>query len=184
MGKIFVVRHGQDTDNGLGILNGHRDTELSELGKAQAENTAELLVGKNISVVFSSPLSRARETALRIMYRIGNVPLIIDETLIERDFGELTGKLVTDISKLATKTIHVRKFHFALEGPGVETFEEARTRAKDFLKIMEWLYPWENIAIVTHGDMAQMFYAEHYNLSVLEALNHPYLENAEFFEFG
>jgi len=184
MGKIYIVRHGQDTDNVLGVLNGHRDTELSELGKAQAEKTAEVLAGKNISVIFSSPLSRARETAHRIKHRMGNVPIIIDRMLIERDFGELTGKLVADIPKLATKTVHVRKFHFALEGPGIETFEQARARAKEFLKIMKWLYSWQNIAIVTHGDMAQMFFAEYNNLSVMDALNLPYLGNAEFFELG
>ena len=36
MRKIFVIRHGQDTDNVRGILNGRRDTDLTDLGRQQA----------------------------------------------------------------------------------------------------------------------------------------------------
>ena len=30
--KIYIVRHGQDQDNANGLLNGHRDTTLTEIG--------------------------------------------------------------------------------------------------------------------------------------------------------
>jgi precorrin-6B methylase 1 len=38
--KIYVARHGQDTDNANGILNGRRDEQLTELGKQQAKDVA------------------------------------------------------------------------------------------------------------------------------------------------
>ncbi|MEK9201702.1 MAG: phosphoglycerate mutase family protein [Patescibacteria group bacterium] len=43
MSKIFLVRHGQDLDNATGILNGKRDTELTELGREQVRKVAEKL---------------------------------------------------------------------------------------------------------------------------------------------
>ena len=41
MMKIYLARHGQDKDNENGILNGHRDTALTELGLSQAKEIAE-----------------------------------------------------------------------------------------------------------------------------------------------
>jgi len=34
---IYLTRHGQDQDNAHGILNGHRNTPLTELGIQQAQ---------------------------------------------------------------------------------------------------------------------------------------------------
>lgn len=39
--NIYIVRHGQDEDNQNGILNGHRDMPLTELGKTQAQQLAQ-----------------------------------------------------------------------------------------------------------------------------------------------
>ena len=39
--KIYLVRHVQNKDNADGILNGHRDEPLTDLGFAQAHETAE-----------------------------------------------------------------------------------------------------------------------------------------------
>ena len=41
--SIYMVRHGQDTDNENGILNGRRDTELTDLGKRQAKIVSKKL---------------------------------------------------------------------------------------------------------------------------------------------
>ncbi|NBP56674.1 histidine phosphatase family protein [bacterium] len=32
MTKIYIIRHGQDQNNANGLLNGHRDTALTEIG--------------------------------------------------------------------------------------------------------------------------------------------------------
>ena len=38
--NIYLARYGQNQDNANGILNGHRDLPLTELGIAQAEEVA------------------------------------------------------------------------------------------------------------------------------------------------
>ena len=63
--KIFLARHGQNEDNANGILNGHRDLPLTEIGIAQAHEVADKIkeAGLSFDVVLSSPLSRALKTA-------------------------------------------------------------------------------------------------------------------------
>ncbi len=69
--KIYLARHGQNADNVKGILNGHRDEPLTEKGLAQAYEIAHKTKSAGISfnAVYSSPLSRAFDTA-KIMSEI------------------------------------------------------------------------------------------------------------------
>lgn len=66
--NIYVVRHGQDEDNANGILNGHRDMPLTELGKEQAKQLAQKIKDTNIvfDKAYSSPLQRAYITGKTI----------------------------------------------------------------------------------------------------------------------
>lgn len=61
--KIYLVRHGQNEDNANGVLNGHRDLPLTDLGRTQAMESARLILNLDLrfDVVYSSPLSRALE---------------------------------------------------------------------------------------------------------------------------
>ncbi|MFA5230620.1 MAG: phosphoglycerate mutase family protein, partial [Candidatus Paceibacterota bacterium] len=63
--KIYLARHGQDQDNAMGILNGHRDNPLTDLGISQAHTMADKAKEKNLTfdVIYSSPLQRTFQTA-------------------------------------------------------------------------------------------------------------------------
>lgn len=63
--KIYLVRHGQNKDNAEGILNGHRDEPLTEIGVAQAYEIADKVKSTGIVFdrVYASPLQRAYKTA-------------------------------------------------------------------------------------------------------------------------
>lgn len=63
--KIYIVRHGQDQDNANGLLNGHRDTALTEIGIEQANQIATKIQEANLvfDKIYSSPLQRAYRTA-------------------------------------------------------------------------------------------------------------------------
>lgn len=54
--KIYLARHGQNEDNANGILNGHRDMPLTEVGIGQAHEVAEKIKesGLTFDVVLSS----------------------------------------------------------------------------------------------------------------------------------
>lgn len=64
--KLVLVRHGQTDWNARGLLQGNADVPLDETGRAQAQALAQVLGGKRVDAVYSSPLSRAYETALAI----------------------------------------------------------------------------------------------------------------------
>ena len=88
--EILLTRHGQTQWNVLGKVQGKADIELNENGILQAEETGEILKNENIDLIICSPLKRAKQTA-EIINKNRNVPIIYDEDIIERDFGEFEG---------------------------------------------------------------------------------------------
>ncbi len=97
---LILVRHGQSTANRDGLLVGHLDVELTEEGRAQAARLQHALSGTER--VISSPLSRARETAILA------VPHLIpeaDDAFIEMNYGELDGQLLRDVGAATWKIL-------------------------------------------------------------------------------
>lgn len=85
--EVLLTRHGQTEWNVLGKVQGRADIELNEKGIQQAEETGEALKNEEIDLIICSPLKRAKQTA-EIICKDRNIPIIYDEDVIERDFGE------------------------------------------------------------------------------------------------
>ncbi len=184
MSKIFLVRHGQDMDNADGILNGKRDTELTELGREQAKKVAEKLRDNNVQIIYASPLKRAYETARIIAVKLGIDEVIIDKHLIERDFGVLTGKPISDIPKYAKKILSTSRVDYFLEVEGAEDFPILLERGKKILEEIKQKHPNENILIVTHGDIGKMIRAAYHNWTWEQGLKTPYFDNTGVLELS
>ena len=93
---FYIIRHGQSEGNAVQILQGRGEYPLSETGRLQAAARGrvmkDLLADNGRTLVFSSPQSRARETALIIAEEAGlPEPVFIDE-LMEMSLGIWTGK--------------------------------------------------------------------------------------------
>ena len=89
---FYIVRHGQTDFNTLGYYQGCLlNPSLNEYGIEQAKRLRQKLSDNGISAdkVFSSPLRRAYETARRLTPFFTS--MIIDDTLIEGDFGIADG---------------------------------------------------------------------------------------------
>lgn len=71
---LVVVRHGESTNNAVERLTGWRDVELTARGRAQARAAGALLRarGLHFSVVFTSLLRRATESADLLMHELGH----------------------------------------------------------------------------------------------------------------
>lgn len=179
MGKIFVVRHGQDTDNLAGRLNGHRDTDLTDLGRQQAATTAEKLVDEKIEVIYVSPLKRTKQTAQIIAQRLNLPEPIALPDLIERDFGFFEGKMAADIPKLTEDMVVSDGINYFLSGDGVETFAVAYDRAKQVLEFIKTKHPDQNVLLVTHGDFGKMLRAVYLGWTWEEGIMTPYYANTE-----
>src|SRR5688500_14891082 len=89
--RLLLVRHGQSEANRDGRMQGRLDTPLTTFGRAQATALANRLAAEpSVVALYSSPLSRALETARVIGGRIGVTPVVLDD-LIEIDHGAATG---------------------------------------------------------------------------------------------
>jgi len=89
--RICIVRHGETDWNKLGKLQGREDIPLNETGVRQAERCGLALRKGKWGAVFSSPLSRARQTADIIAGITGIGEVYEDDDLIERDYGKASG---------------------------------------------------------------------------------------------
>jgi broad specificity phosphatase PhoE len=95
---ILLARHGETDDNIEPIrIQGRLDTPLNDTGRAQAAELAERVAGEGIASLWSSALSRARETAEIVGARLGLEPRD-DARLAEGDRGELEGRYWRDVA--------------------------------------------------------------------------------------
>ena len=94
--EIYMIRHGETQWNKEKRLQGRVDIPLNEYGIQLAGITAHALQSIPFSRIYTSPLSRARETA-RILAGNRPVELIEDNRLLEMGFGEGEGAGIADI---------------------------------------------------------------------------------------
>lgn len=87
---IYILRHGKTEWNKLKKLQGRTDIPLCDEGRIMAAEAAEKYAGVHFDVCYSSPLSRARETA-EIILKGRDVPIIFDDRLLEMGFGVYEG---------------------------------------------------------------------------------------------
>ena len=87
--KVYLIRHGETQWNKQRLLQGKTDMPLNENGRQVARMTAEGLRGIAFDQVYSSPLSRAYETARLVTE--GRYPIRKDERLTEIGFGVYEG---------------------------------------------------------------------------------------------
>ncbi len=79
---VHLVRHGE-VHNPTGVLYGRRDGfHLTDRGREMAEATAASLATRDVTVIRSSPLERAQETAVPIGDQLG-LEIAVDERVIE-----------------------------------------------------------------------------------------------------
>lgn len=89
----YLARHGRTALNADGRLRGRLDPPLDEVGMAQAETlgAAFARLRRPPHRVVAGPLLRTRQTAAAIARALG-LEVLIDERLIDRDYGPWTGR--------------------------------------------------------------------------------------------
>ena len=150
MAKIFLIRHGEVEWNRRATYMGSTDLPLNSQGRLQADRLADRLETEDISAVYSSDLSRARETAEIIAGRI-RLPIQITPEIREIDYGEWDGVPEADVPKRYGDIYSAWRANPAeVRIPGGETFQELADRAfPAFSKIAEG-HGDQNIVVVAH----------------------------------
>lgn len=96
--EIYILRHGETVWNKSRLLQGSRDIELCDDGRAVAVERRKQLKDIDFDVIYSSPLKRAYETAC-IVRGNRDIPIIKDDRLREINFGVNEGKSVIELQK-------------------------------------------------------------------------------------
>lgn len=137
---IYLVRHGQTPLNESGVLRGWLDPSLDEVGQQQARRLGTALGPRNPVLVVSSPLRRARETALPVADRAG-LEVGIDQCFIDRDYGPWAGM---------SKESVAARWGSVDNAPGVESRSSVRHRALPGLTGLAQCSRGAAIVVVSH----------------------------------
>jgi 2,3-bisphosphoglycerate-dependent phosphoglycerate mutase len=152
--KLFVFRHAETTDNKREIFSGWRDPKLTLKGLEQAQEIAEQLKREKISYAFTSHLRRARETLKIVLETHKDVPVFIDDRLIERCYGLLQGRSKRKVAKERPEWFTQIHRGYDFPPPEGESLKMVEKRTLPFLvQLEEWLRQNRgNVAISCHGN--------------------------------
>jgi len=158
--KYFVMRHGEAENNLEGKINTSDKYSVNHLTKKGIEDTknkVEKIKNEKIDLIISSPVTRARETAIEAAKILGydSENILIDESLTEYKVSKYEGKTWQDYHNDYPNTEEI----FYEKKDGEETWNELRKRSMDFLYDLENKYQGKNILIVTHGGPAWLMIA-------------------------
>lgn len=146
--NLYLTRHGQTDWNVQKKVMGKCDEPLNEKGKEQAIETRDKLKDIDIDLIICSPLLRARQTA-EIINLNRNIPIIYDNRIIERDFGEFEGKEQKDFDFYGYWNYYKNdKYQEA------ENIQEFFNRIYSFLDDITEKYKDKNVLIVAHGGVS------------------------------
>ena len=186
--KIIITRHGQTEWNRLGKLQGQTDICLNEVGKQQAEETANQIANEKIDLIITSTLTSAKETAEIINKRF-NVPIVIDDRIKERNYGKSEGITLEERLELKRNypiVEYVWNYNKNIDFNEIETMHDFCKRIYIALDDITEKYKDKNVLIVTHGG-AYFPISCYFNKKPLEIIvdrtSVKGLQNCEFAKF-
>lgn len=148
--KLTLVRHGQTDWNADRRFQGHSDIPLSDIGRAQAAQTARALSTDHFDAAYSSDLFRAIETAEIIAAR-HHLAIQRDARLREFDFGSWEGLTWPEITQRWPQFLEHGGTQAEYFQPiGGETFDDVRARVRGFLTDLAER-GLEHVLVVTHA---------------------------------
>ena len=171
---ITFFPHATTLDNEAGISTGAVEVDLSPLGKQQVLTLKAVLHNQSFDAVFSSTLSRAKETAegaLGDRYKI-----IVDQRLQEINIGDLTKKNDTFTHPLAVQ-------HIETPFPHGESWRDVENRVRSFLNTISSTHAGKRIAIFGHQGTQLALEVITKNISWEEALKNDW-RNTKSFQYG
>ncbi|XID94907.1 histidine phosphatase family protein [Paenibacillaceae bacterium WGS1546] len=151
MATIAFIRHGSTSWNKEGRAQGSSDISLDQDGIRQAELLADRLRSEAWNHIYSSSLTRAKQTAQIIGNAIG-LEIRLDDRLRERSGGLIEG--TTEQERLRKWGRNWRDLEL-----GIESIEDVQKRGSDFLEEINSKHQGEKVLVVSHGALIQYNFA-------------------------
>ena len=175
--KIYSTRHGQTEYNRLDLILGSTDIPLNGTGIEQAEILASnVALIKSLDIIISSPMLRAKETAMKVAERC-NIPIIIDERLREWNYGEFEGK------SRYVDGFADNKLEFAVRmGKTGESMIQLSHRVYSALDDIIEKYNNKNVLIVSHGGVCRVI-ETYFNDMTAKEFSGWFMGNCQLIEY-
>jgi broad specificity phosphatase PhoE len=148
---VILVRHGETDWNRDGRCQGLAEVSLNAVGVAQIERVGEMLSAAEIDAAYTSPLTRARESAHIILASTGLSPMRTPP-LREIDYGRLTG-----LAPMAWHTVDAtlderwREAPWDVAFPGGESLTAVSQRVTPVWDQLVAMHRGERVLLVGHG---------------------------------
>ena len=180
MFEIYFVRHGETEWNLKGILQGSKNSHLTEKGKEQAYKLRDKLEGTHFEGIYTSPLQRASETA-EILRGHRDEPFYVVDDLKEMSFGEMEGIPKSEFRALepvAYENLWNDPSNYHPESFGGERFEDVDKRVMSFMeKLVETHPEGGKFLVVSHGMTLKMIFNHIWKHSLDKFWDDPVPEN-------
>ncbi|MEW6233435.1 MAG: histidine phosphatase family protein [Chloroflexota bacterium] len=151
MSCFILVRHGQTEWNREERFRGRVDLPLNPVGVAQAEAAARRIADNwRPAAVYSSPLERARQTALAIGRECG-LPVTAHQGLLDMDYGQWQGKSPALVAQEYPELYRAwREAPYTLRIPGGESLDDVRRRVLHAVEELTVRHPDQAVVLVSH----------------------------------
>ena len=156
---LVLVRHGQSEWNLKNLFTGWRDVDLTEQGVVEARNAGKKLKAQGVrfDVAFTSALVRAQRTLDLVLEEMGQtkIPILKDQALNERDYGELVGLNKDDArKKWGEEQVHKWRRSYDVAPPGGESLKDTVARALPYYmqEILPRVLRGERTLVSAHGN--------------------------------
>lgn len=156
---LVLVRHGESEWNKKNLFTGWRDVDLTDKGVAEAKAAGRSLKAKGFvfDVAFTSALVRAQRTLDLILAELGQtgLPVIKDQALNERDYGDLVGLNKDDArKKWGEEQVHLWRRSYDVAPPGGESLKDTAARVLPYYiqEILPRVLRGERILVAAHGN--------------------------------
>ncbi len=144
----YILRHGEALSNVKSICSSWPEkfkNPLTEHGIGMIRQSAMLLKGKGIQLIFTSDLLRAKMTA-EIAAKALKLRPKFDKRLREVNFGTMNGFSMASLDKAFSH----EKERITRAIPRGETYNDIHVRVYDFLKDVDEQYKGKAILVVSH----------------------------------
>ncbi len=132
MARLVFIRHAHSTANDAGILSGQLPgVSLSKKGIKQAHDLVERIGASSFDSARISPLQRCEETItpwLNSRYSKGLKSYLIDDALIEMNYGTWSGRKLSSLSR-EKMWREIQERPSTVEFPGGERMKAMQKRA-------------------------------------------------------
>jgi 2,3-bisphosphoglycerate-dependent phosphoglycerate mutase len=177
---LVLVRHGQSEWNLKNLFTGWRDVDLTEQGVNEAREAGRKLKaqGLRFDIAFTSALKRAQRTLDIMLDEMGqaNIPVIRNQALNERDYGDLSGLNKDDArAKWGEEQVHIWRRSYDIAPPGGESLRDTAARVLPYYiqEILPRVLRGERVLVAAHGNSlrALVMVLDHHTTESITRLN-------------